>query len=153
MGSISTQKTLGDFMAQTPLFAGLVVDENDQPVNTHSVGNESFYVVNDAGFLRHIPSEQVDRQVLNLMKNQIAGNEDMLSEQTAKMLGQEDIFTRAMISNQLKNLDQQFEMMLQSGIPEGSRAYLGMTGFKVVINIHGEVIQFIQPSAPPTEGE
>jgi hypothetical protein len=140
-------------MPNTPLFAGLVVDENDQVVETHVIGNESFYVVNDAGFMRHIPSIQVDRQVLDMMREQINGHEEMLSEQTAKMLGQEDIFSKAMINNQLKNMDQQFEMMLQTGIPEESRAYLGMTGFKIVINLHGEIIEVIQPSAPAPEDE
>jgi hypothetical protein len=140
-------------MAQSPLFKGLVVDENDCLVDTTSVGDETFYVVNDAGFLRHIPSEQVDRQVLHLMKDQITGNEDLLADQATKMLGQEDIFTRAMINNQLKNLDQQFEMMLQMGIPEESRVYLGMTGFKVIINIHGDVVNLIQPSAQAPDEE
>lgn len=140
-------------MTQSPLFSGLVVDENDHVVMTKIIGEESFYVVNDAGFLRHIPSAQVDRQVLEMMRGQIIGNEDLLSEQTAKMLGQEDIFTKAMISNQLKNLEQQFELMLNMGIPEETRAYLGMTGFKVVINLHGEVIQFTQPSAAAPDDE
>ncbi len=140
-------------MSGEPLFKGLVVDEDDQPVAITRVGDESFYIVNDSGFLRHIPSEQVDRQVLEMMRSQIEGNEDLLSEQTAKMLGQEDIFSRALIANQLKNLDQQFAMMLQTGIPEEGRAYMGMMGFKVIINLHGEVIKVVQPAVPSDEGE
>lgn len=140
-------------MTGEPLFKGLIVDESDQPVGIARVGEEPFYVVNDAGFLRHIPAAQVDRQVLDLMRSQIEGNEDLLSEQTAKMLGQEDIFTRALIANQLKNLDQQFDMMLQAGIPEEGRAYMGMMGFKVIINLHGEVVRVIQPAASADEGE
>ena len=30
--------------------------------------------------------------------------------------------------------------------------YLGMMGFKVVINVHGEVLRVEQPSAPDDEG-
>lgn len=140
-------------MTNTPLFAGLVVDENDRVVATETVGSESFYVVDDSGFKRHISASEVDRQVLDRMRGQISGNEDLLSEQAAKMMGQEDIFTKAMITNQLKNLDKQFDMIMQMGIPEESRVYLGMTGFKVVINLHGEVIDVIQPSAPAPEGD
>jgi hypothetical protein len=140
-------------MSNRPLFAGLVVDENDRVVETDAVGNETFYVVDDAGFKRHIAAYEVDRQVLDRMRGQISGNEDVLSEQAAKMLGQEDIFTKAMITNQLKNLDKQFEMIMQMGIPEESRVYLGMTGFKVIINLHGEVVNVIQPAAPPSDGE
>ncbi len=140
-------------MPRQPLFAGLIVDEFDRPVETAYVGEDPMYVVNDAGFRRHIPTDQVDRQVLDLMRQQITGNEETLTEQTAKMLGQEDIFSRAMILNQLKHLDQQFDALLNSGIPEEGRAYLGMMGFKVVINIHGEVIRFDQPAVSSSEGD
>ncbi len=140
-------------MPYQPLFAGLVVDEDDQPVTTTTVGDESFYVINDAGFRRHVPSEEVDRQVLEMMRGQIQGKEDILGEQTAKMIGQDDIFSVAMIMNQLKNLDKQFDQILKTGIPEEGRAYLGMMGFKIVINIHGEVVRFEQPAAAADEGE
>lgn len=136
-----------------PLFAGLVMDEKDQVVDVAHIGNEAMYVVNDAGFHRHIPSEHVDRQVLALMKEQITGHEDLISEQTAKMLGQDDIFSRAIIDNQLKNIDQQLEQLLKTGIPEAGRAYMGMMGFKVVINFHGDVIRLDQPSAASDEGD
>ena len=140
-------------MASQPLFAGLVVDEFDQPVETAYVGDEPCYVVNDAGFRRHIPSEQVDRQVLRTMTNMIEGHEDLLAEQTAKMLGQDDIFSRALIENQLKNIDQQIENVMQTGIPAEGRAYMGMMGFKVRINVHGEVLGVDQPGAAAPEDE
>jgi hypothetical protein len=139
-------------MPRQPLFAGLVVDEFDRPVATAVVGEEPCYVVDDAGFKRHIPSEQVDRAVLKTMREQISGNEDLLSEQAAKMLGTEDIFSKAMLENQLKNIDKQFDALLETGIPEEGRAYMGMSGFKVVINVHGEVIRLDQPTATDGEG-
>ena len=127
------------------LFSGLIIDEDDNRVETTLVGNEPCYVVNDAGFRRHIPSELVDRQVLNKMAEMIEGHEGLLSEQAAKMLGQEDIFTKAMIENQLKQLDQQFDRILETGIPEEGVAYMGMTGFRIKINVHGDVLQIDQP--------
>ncbi len=133
-------------MSEKALFAGLVVDEQDKAVGVGYVGAEACYVVNDAGFLRHIPAEDVDRQVLDHIKNQIEGNEDLLGAETARMLGQEDLFTAAVIKNQLKNIDQQLDALLQSGIPEEGRAYMGMMGFRVVINLHGEVVRFDQPA-------
>jgi peptidyl-tRNA hydrolase len=134
-------------MPRQALFAGLVVDENDRPVGTAYVGEDPCYVVDDAGFRRHILAEQVDRAVLNMMREQIKGNENELGEQAAKMLGQDDIFSKAMLQNQLKNIAQQFEALMQVGIPEDARAYLGMAGFKIVINVHGEVVRFDQPTA------
>jgi hypothetical protein len=139
-------------MPRQPLFAGLIVDENDRPAETAYVGEEPCYVVDDAGFHRHIPSEQVDRAVLEMMRQQISGNEDMLSEQAAKMLGTDDIFSKAMLESQLKNIDQQFDALMNAGIPEEARAYLGMSGFKVVINVHGEIVRLDQPSATDGDG-
>ncbi len=135
------------------LFEGLVVDENDNLATVAYVGEEPCYVVNDAGFLRHISSEDVDRQVLKMLGAQIEGHEEEISQQTAKMLGQEDIFTRAMLLNQIKQMDRQFEALLETGIPADARAYLGMMGFKVVIDMHGEIIRVDQPSAPSGDGE
>jgi hypothetical protein len=134
-------------MPRQPLFAGLVVDEANHPVGTAIIGDEPCYVVDDSGFLRHIPSRQVDSQVLELMRKQISGNEGLLSEQAAKMLGTDDIFSKAMLENQLKNIEQQFETLMEMGIPEESRAFMGMSGFKVVINVHGEVVRLDQPVA------
>ena len=132
-------------MQRQPLFAGLVLDEFGNPAETAVVGDEPCYVVDDAGFRRHIPAEQVDKQVLGQIANLMKGSEDLISEQTAKMLGQEDVFTKAAIEQQLKNIDKQFDQLMQAGIPEDMRAYLGMMGFKVVINMHGEVLDIDQP--------
>lgn len=140
-------------MAVQPLFAGLVVDEYDQSVDVAFVGNDPCYVVDDAGFRRHIPTEQVDRQVLNHLRELIEGHEGIISEQTAKMLGQEDIFSRALIESQLKNLDNQFDTLLETGIPEDGRAYMGMMGFRITINVHGEVIDVNQPGMIDPENE
>ena len=136
-----------------PLFSGLIVDEDGNPVGTGSIGSEPAYVVDDAGFKRHIPSEQVDRAVLNQMADMMKGSEDLLSDQAAKMLGQDDPFSKAMIEQQLKNIDKQFETIMQTGFPEEMRAYLGMMGFKVVINYHGDVLRVEQPGSSGGEGE
>jgi hypothetical protein len=132
-------------MAKKAIFAGLIIDENNQIVETAFVGSDLCYVVDDAGFRRHIPSELVDRQVLKKMADMIQGHENLLSEQAAKMLGQDDIFTRAMIETQLKNMDNQFDRILEAGIPEEGVAYMGMTGFRIRIDVHGEVIEIEQP--------
>jgi hypothetical protein len=136
-----------------PLFDGLVYDEYDRLVKITYVGDDPCYVIEDQNFLRHIPSEKIDRQIFNAIKDQIAGHEELISSQTAQMIGQDDPFTRAMINTQLKHIDDQFEAILQSGIPEEARTYLGMMGFKVIINFHGDVIEIKQPGTDITEGE
>ena len=140
-------------MMKQPLFAGLVLDEFGKPAESALVGDEPCYVVDDAGFRRHIPSAQVDRQVLDQMAEMMKGSEDILSEQAAKMIGQDDLFTVAAIQQQLKNMDKQFDQLLQVGLPEDMRAYLGMMGFKIIINVHGEVLKVEQPGAASDEGD
>lgn len=141
-------------MPNQPLFAGLVIDEQGNPAESAFIGNEPCYVVNDLGFRRHIPAEQIDRAVLAQMAEMMKGSEDFLSKQTAKMLGQDDPFSTAIIEQQLKNIEKQFDTLMQTGIPEDMRAYLGMMGFKVIINYHGEVVRLEQPgSASDGEGE
>ena len=138
-------------MPRQPLFAGLVIDELGNLAESAFVGDEPCYVVDDAGFRRHIPAEQVDRAVLAQFTELMKGSEGFISEQAAKMLGQEDVFTKAAIENQLKNIDKQFDQLMQSGIPEDMRAYLGMMGFRVIIDMHGEVVRVEQPGAASDE--
>jgi hypothetical protein len=140
-------------MSSRALFEGLVVDEHDRPVEVKQVGTEYFYVIDDDGFLRHVESESVDRQVLDQLFSMIAGQENMISEGAMKMLGQEDIFTKAAIEASLKDVDRQVEGILETGLPEDMRTWLGMMGFQVVLNIHGDVVKIAQPAGPEDYGE
>ena len=140
-------------MAQKAVFEGLVRSEDDKPLEVRYVGGEACYVVNDDGFLRYVSSEQVDRHVLDEMRKQIEGNEELLAEQTAKMTGQEDIFSRAAIEKQIMNMDRNLDTLMQTGIPGEVRAYLGMMGFKVIVNVHGEVVKIEQPATTDEGGD
>lgn len=135
-------------MSNKAVFKGLVFSQDDQVVADTCVGLEAFYVLNDNGFLRHIPAEQVDRQVLSLLQNQVEENRDLITEQTQKMIGHEDLFTHAFIKNQLENVEKQFDALLKNGLPENVLAYLGMSGFKIIVDHHGDVREVLQPSAP-----
>lgn len=138
-------------MALKALFEGLVVDTDDQPVGVAVIGGEAHYVVNDAGFKFHHPAEPIDREVLRLFGEQIHANRSAVTEGAMKMIGQEDLFTKAAIDASLNNLEANFNQLIANGLPEGARAYMGMLGFKVVINHHGEVVDIQQPGAPDDE--
>lgn len=139
-------------MANKAIFEGLIVDERGNPVGMAQVGEDACYVINDQGFKKHILASKVDMQVLTMLSEQMKGSEDLLSEQTAKMLGTDDIFSKAMIESQLKNIDKQFDELLKMGIPEESRAYMGMLGFRIIIDYEGEVIKLDQPAVTGDEG-
>ena len=135
-------------MTTKAVFQGLVFDDYDQPLDTTFVGDEACYVINDDGFMRHIPAEKIDRQVIDAIRCQVEDNKDLIAEQTIKMIGDVDIFTHAIIQNQLENLDDQFDHLMTNGIPEDGRVYLGMLGFKIIVDYHGNVIRVEQPAAP-----
>ena len=132
-------------MASRALFAGLIVDEKEHFVEMVSIGGEAFYIVDDDGFKRHVESEHVDREVLSRIFALMEGQEEFISENTMKMLGQDDIFTKAAIEQSLKTLDEQVDELLQVGLPDDSMNYLGMMGFRVMIDHHGDVLEISQP--------
>jgi hypothetical protein len=140
-------------MANKAVFEGLVFDDLDRQLNTTYVGADACYVIDDDGFLRHIPAENIDQQVLEAMRSQVEENKDMIAEQTIKMIGNVDLFTHGIIKSQLENLDEQFDHLLEQGIPEDGRVYLGLLGFKIIVNYHGDVIQIEQPAGLSAEDE
>jgi hypothetical protein len=127
--------------AQSALFAGLVQDEDGNPVDVALIGDVPNYVVDDAGFRRHIESEAVDRQVIERLREQFLAHRELATEAMLEMLGKDDLFTKAMIDASIRNMDQ----VIQQGLPDGARAWLGMLGFRVIINRHGEVVELDMP--------
>jgi hypothetical protein len=140
-------------MSQRALFEGLVVDEAGQPAGTASVGGEAHYVVIDGGFPFHVQAEPIDRHVLGVLREQILENKDQVTEGAMRMMGQDDLFTKAMIDSSLNNMEEHFSRLLDQGLPAEARTYLGMLGFRVVIDYHGEVLRFDQPAGPASEEE
>jgi hypothetical protein len=136
-------------MSNKALFAGLVMDENGRPLEVASIGDEAQYVIDDNGFRRHIDAETIDRQVLTQLQSQIEANKDAVEQGLMKMMGSEDIFTKAAIDKSIQNMDQ----VLQQGLPEDARQMLGMMGFRVVVNYHGEVLRIDQPGVADDSDE
>lgn len=133
-------------MAEKALFEGLVYDEYENLLAVTHVGTEAFYIVDDQGFLRHVNAEEVDRQVLSFFLEQLEDNKDIAVQQALNMLGKDDLFTKAAVDAQLNNVD--MEQIIAQGIPLQAREMLGMLGFRITINLHGQVISINQPSMP-----
>lgn len=138
-------------MARQALFEGLVFDEDDNLVATSVVGGEANYVVDDDGFHRHIDAEVVDRQVLAFFLGQLEENKDLAVEQTMQLLGQDDILTKAAIDAQMRNLD--MDQIIAQGIPMQAREMMGFLGFRIIINVHGEIVRLDQPTMPDDSGD
>lgn len=124
------------------LFEGLVFNEEGEPAEVALVGGVAHYVVLDDGFRRHVEARDVDRQVLLHMREQMEPYRDVAVEEMMRLLGRDDLFTKAMIDASIKNVDQ----ALDQALPQEARAWLGMLGFRVVLNVHGEVVHVEMPA-------
>ena len=123
------------------VFAGLVFDEHGNALEVVYVGRTPCYVVQDGEFRRHVESEKVDRQVIEIFREQVLSHRELLTAKMMEMLGRDDIFTKAMIDDSIENM----ERLLETGLPEDARDMLGMMGFRVVINVHGELVDLKMP--------
>ncbi len=124
------------------MFAGLVFNQAGQPAEVAYIGGEAHYVILDDDFRRHVAAREVDRQVLAHLREMMEPFRDQAVVEMMRMMGKEDLFTKAMIDSSLKN----WEQSLGQPIPEDMRAWLGMLGFRVTVDIHGEVVEFRLPS-------
>lgn len=138
-------------MARAAVFSGLVVDEADNAVDVVYLGGHAYYVIDDAGFERHIPSDVVDRQVLEVLKEQVYSQRDLVVESMLDFLQQDDLFTKAAIESSVDQMDENIEQLLQTGLPEEARSWLGLMGFRVIIDVHGAVVGLDFPEAPLDE--
>ncbi|MEZ4640568.1 MAG: hypothetical protein R2873_30140 [Caldilineaceae bacterium] len=129
-------------MAKSAMFEGLVVDQRGNPAHVKLVGEDACYVVDDDGFLRHIDAAKVDGQVLGFIKGQVDANRDIAVDGVMQMMGQDDLFTKAAVESSIDKMDEAVGQV----IPPEARQWLGMLGFRVVIDEQGEVVDIELPA-------
>ncbi len=136
-------------MSSKAVFEGLVLDEAGQPLQVATVGDEAQYVIDDQGFRRHIDAAIIDRQVIQVFQEQVEANKDLVEETLMKMIGSDDLFTKAALDVSIKNMDKAIE----HGIPDDARMWLGMMGFRIVVNVHGEIVRLDMPTVASDDDE
>ena len=119
------------------VFEGLVFDEAGHPLEVVLLGGEPHYVIDDAGFKRHVEAAFIDRQVLDTMQSQIDENKQAVEEGLLRLIGQDDLFTKAAVDSSLSHVDR----LMQRGIPLEARQWLGLMGFRVIVDRRGEVVK------------
>jgi hypothetical protein len=132
---------MNDKRAQA-LFGGLISNEAGEPVEVTSIGGEAFYAIPDGGFKRHVEASVVDDAVLAQIKAQIDGAQDLIIEGVLDFIGKDDLFTKASIDLALQNFEEGF----RSADPEQWKPWLGALGLKVIVNVHGEVVEVEYPA-------
>ncbi len=128
---------------QKALFSGLVYSEEGELVETAFIGSEPHYVIMDGDFKRHVAAQKVDQQVIGFIQQQASASKDVVTEQIMGFLGKDDLFTKAMIDSSITNMDQQ---VMTQGLPDDARTMLGMMGFKIVVNVHGDLVDLDMPA-------
>ncbi|MCW1967947.1 MAG: hypothetical protein KIH69_007485 [Anaerolineae bacterium] len=129
------------------LFEGLVRDESERAVSVVYVGADPTYVVTEDGMRYHIDARVVDTQVMEIFQENIKGHQPELAEAMMKFMGSKDLFTKVSIDKNLRDFDKNLPQLYEQGIPAEARQYLGMMGFRVVINRHGDLVKLDMPSA------
>jgi hypothetical protein len=135
-------------MARTAMFGGLVVDENGRTAEVDFVGDTACYVVYDEDFRRYVDAAAVDRQVLRFMREQVQDNRQMAVGAMLDMMGKDDIFTKAAVESTIDHMEE----AVGQPIPEDARQWLGMLGFRVVIDFHGDIVDIQLPAGASDEG-
>jgi len=129
-------------MASTAMFQGLVFDEAGNPADVAMVGSDACYVVDDDGFRRHIDAALVDRAVLRHLRGQVEENRDLAVKTMLEMMGQDDIFTKAAVESSINRM----EDAVGQPVPQEARQWLGLLGFRIVIDERGEVQEIVMPA-------
>jgi hypothetical protein len=127
-------------------FENLVVTEDGRAVEVTYVGATPYYVIDDQGFRRHVEARPVDRTVLAEFLAQLHAHQDEASRLMLAQLGQEDLFTKAMVDSTLRNIN--VEQVLDQGLPPQARQWLAMLGFRIVLDVHGSVVRIDTPTTP-----
>ncbi len=129
-----------------PFFEDLVFNEDGDPVPVTYIGVDAFYVIDDQGFRRHIEARPVDRAILAQFMEQLQEHREEAVRLLLTQLGQDDLFTKAMVDSTLRNLE--VDQILDQGLPPQARQWLGMLGFRIVLDVHGDVVRIDMPTAP-----
>ena len=124
------------------VFANLVYSEDGEPVENTFIGTEPYYIIMDGDFKRHVAAKDIDNQVIDWLQGQVSANQEMVSDNVMSLLGKDDLFTKAMIDSSINRLGE----TMQQGLPDDARMMLGMMGFKIIVNVHGEVINLEMPT-------
>ena len=136
-------------MARTAMFAGLVFDQTGNAAEVTWVGEAACYVIYEDDFKRHIDAEKVDRQVLRFMRQQVEGSRDLAVGAMLEMMGRDDLFTKAAVESTIDRM----EDAVGQPIPEDARQWLGMLGFKIVIDDQGTIVDIAMPAGGIDEGD
>lgn len=128
-------------MANAAMFEGLVVDSEGRRLEVEWVGADACYIVDDAGFRRHIDASIVDQQVLGFLQKQVEAQKDAAVRGILQLLGKEDVFSKTAVEYSINHMDE----TLGQPLPPQARDVLGMMGFRIEIDERGDLLAIRMP--------
>ena len=134
-------------LSRRAMFEGLVYNESGERAEVVYVGGTAHYAVPDQGFLRHVEAHLVDDVVIAQMKDQITSMKDEVIVGILEMLGKDDLFTKAAVDASIRNLDHS----IRQTDPGQWGPMLQLLGFRVVVDLHGRVVEVLYPQATDSE--
>ena len=126
------------------LFRGVVYNERGESADVVYIGGVAHYAIPDDGFLRHVEAYKIDNTVIDHLQSQVSSMKDQVVQSMLQLLGKKDIFTKAALDASVRNLGQQ----IRESNPEQWLPWLRLFGFRVVVDVHGDVIDIIYPQQP-----
>jgi hypothetical protein len=125
------------------LFGGLVFNEAGESAGVASIGGIDHYAIPDQGFVWHVEAFRIDDVVLAELQRQLGDVRPQLVEMMLEMLGRRDIFTKAALDSSLENL----AYHVRRSDPTQWATMLGLAGFRVIVDYHGDVVEVVFPAA------
>lgn len=126
------------------LFPGLVYNEEGERADVVHIGDVAHYAIPDGGFLRHVEAKTIDSVVIAHLKEQITSMQDQVVRGMLEVLGKDDLFTKAAIDVSINNLEDN----IRRGNPEQWVPWLRLFGFRIVADVHGQVVDIVYPTSP-----
>jgi hypothetical protein len=83
------------------------------------------------------------------MREQVEEHRDLAVKTMLDMLGKDDIFTKAALESSINNIEQN----VGQALPDEAKQWMGMLGFKIVIDFHGHVVDIQLPAGGIEEDE
>jgi len=131
------------------VFGGLVFNQDGEAAKVVAIGGVDHYAVPDEGFVYHIEACQIDDIVLAEFQRQLSEAHPQLVDMMLELLGRRDIFTKAALDSSIENLA---DNIRRSDTSQWT-TMLGLAGFRIVVDRHGEIIEIVFPSQPDDEGD
>ena len=133
-----------DTSRRDAIFPGLVYNEQGERAEAVRIGGVAHYAIPDQGFLRHVEASKVDDVVIASLKEQITSVQGDVVEGILQLLGKDDLFTKSAVDASIRNLD----VSIRQTDPAQWAPMLQLVGFRIVVDIHGDVVEIIYPTAP-----